>query len=176
MRKINSRHAELVRLIATGATLSSAADALTISTSRARQLLNVACRVLGLPDGVQDIQADPQQYLGRVQELAASYSPGLRQTLLADLMRRLSLPGGTVITPQLLARYSAAQLTAAGFTTGAVADVQAWLAENGQQFKRGPLSPGNVKALSQAINLLAAFHFDVTAAREQLQAELAGEG
>ena len=174
--QIDSRQIELVRLIATGTTLVSASRAMGITATRGAQVLLAACRKLGLPDGVKAIQADPQAYLAKLPQQTAPHAPGLRSTLERDLVQLFKLPPGAAITPQLLAKYSASQLSAAGLSTTAIAQINGWLQLHGQQFKRGPLSKADLKALATAVELLQAFHFDVTAARAQLQGELADAG
>ena len=176
MLQLDSRQIELVRLIANGSTKASAARALTISPGRASQLLAVACRRLGLPGDMTAIRADPQAYLTKLPQQPAPHSAGLRNSLERELVHRFQLPSGASVTPELLSNYSASQLGTIGLSTIAIGQINAWLQQHGKHLKRGPLSKPELKALASAIDLLQAYHFDVTAARKQLQGELAGEG
>lgn len=172
--QIDSRQTELIRLLATGTTLTSAAGALAITRTRANQLLRVACRKIGLPDGVAAIRSDPAAYLAKLDVQNAPHAPGLRVGLERDLVRLFKFAAATDLTPKLLANYSATQLRSLGLTTTAVTEIHRWLRANGLQLKRGPLLKGDLKELAQAADLLQAYHFDVTAARQQLDAEKAG--
>lgn len=176
MVQLDSRQIELVRLIATGSTMASAARALAISTGRVRQLLAVACRRLGLPNDLDAIRADPQVYLAKLPQQPAPHSVGLRSSLERDLVYRFQLASGASVTPDLLSNYSASQLSAAGLSPIAIGQINVWLQQHGKHLKHGPVSKAELKALASAIDLLQAYHFDVTAASKQLQGELADAG
>jgi hypothetical protein len=73
------------------------------------------------------------------------------------------------LSPKYISNISASQLLESGLTFVAVGELQAWLVGHQLSLKRSPpQSPGEVKAVKHAIEILDAFHFDTNLVRKQL--------
>lgn len=176
---LDSRQARLIRLIATGSTLKNAALTLNLSTERTRQILARACRELGLLAHIAAIQSNAQAYLEKLPAEGSRLDEELRPALRYDLIDRLGLDPAEEVVPREIAKYSATQLGKAGFSGVAIAEIQQWLRSHGMYLKHyGTLERDELRALTQALYLLDAYHLNVVAAKEQLEdeAEAMGNG
>lgn len=172
----NSRKAEILKAVASGASLKEAADSAGISGSRARDLLSRICREMQMPDSVKDIQANPCAYLDKIDEMARSPRFELRRDLVKRLMQALRVRDVLEITPQYVSNITASQLLQHGITTLAITELQDWLSGHGLSLKKcAPKSDQEVKEVRRALALLEVFHFDTENARRQLSHLLSDE-
>lgn len=171
----NDRKAAILKCVAEGGTLKEAGAAASIGGERARQLLAKLCRELKLPSALNDIRADPQQYLTRLEEFERKPQFELRKALVRDLVSKLKLKTEVDLTPKYVSNISTSQLLSNGITLVAVTEIQEWLSKHGLSLKRRPPETDKeITEVKRAIALLDAYHFDTAILREQLQ-HLEGE-
>jgi Sigma-70, region 4 len=154
----SARSVETLRLVANGKTLAEAGDILGISRGRARQLLDQACRRLGVPDSVAEIHAQGPAYLNLLNLSTANPLAQLQPKIAANLLCVLGNRSADTVKPEHLSHISAAQLLDVGLTIVAVADIQEWMEKNHTSLRREPPnSTEHAKALRRAAFLLDAF-------------------
>jgi len=172
----NDRRAAMLKCVAEGGTLKEAGATASISAGRVRQLLANLCRELKLPFSVDGIRADPEKYLGRLEEFKKRPQFELRKALVNDLLFKLNLKTEAELTPKYVSNISASQLLSNRVSLVAVTEIQEWLSKHGLSLKRRPPETDQeITEVKRAIALLDVYHFDTAILREQLQ-HLENEG
>lgn len=163
-----ARKANVLKAVAAGKTLKSAGEEAGVSSTRARQWLSTICRELRLPDGVQDIRANKDEYLTRLAMIAAPPSAELEKRFVRDLMVKLKLRDVSTLTPRYVSNLTASDLFRCGCTLVAVVALQGWLKGHGLSLKRRPPETDvEVKEVLRAIRLLDVYQFDTAAIEAQ---------
>lgn len=158
----------IVRSIAQGNTLKATAISIGVSSTRTGQILRRCCREIGLSDSVEDIKKNPDIYLEKIGEPTAVEKSPLAPKTIHDLVNKLKLGSVEQLTPKYLSNITPIQLLSVGVTLTTVCDLQDWAHTCGYSLKRNaPENTEEIRAVKRAINLLDAFYFDVSVARNQ---------
>jgi hypothetical protein len=165
----NKQSAEVFRSFLNGSSIAEAAAAADVSYGQARSSIPRMRRRANLPFDYEAMQANPEPYLKWLDGFERDEANELRDGLRRDLVARLSLRSSTELTPKYLSNLSASRLMAAGMTTVAIAETQAWLKRHNLSLKRGAIDDSAaIREINRALLLLDAFGFDVRAASAQL--------
>ena len=152
------RRAEILRLVASGKSLNEAGSALGIGQGSARQHLAKACRRLGLPDRVADIHTQAPEYLKRLDTSTSDPLARLQPRIASHLLQALGRKYPNTVSPNDVARKTAAHLLQAGLSDVAVAEIQEWLMQNGCSLRpEHPKTEEHLRIVRRAQRLLDAF-------------------
>lgn len=169
MRKLASENSiAVLRAVAEGKSLAEAGRLVSRSSTTARQLLSEACRAISLPSEISEIRKHKANYLEKINRLPVIPVLDLNHKIannLSDVLR-ISLKD---ITPKYTSNISASQLAQHGLTFTAISEVQIWLKKHGLSLKKKvPQTNNETVAVTRAVALLDAFHFDVRLVQQQL--------